>query len=86
MPTGYPRIAITRDPELDAAIERSAALVGRSVPVARLVRDLALRGARSLEREDTERRARRRAFAERIASERPPWNREVLEHVEDLSA
>lgn len=57
MPTDHPRIAITRDPELDAALDRAAALLGRGVPVARLVRDLALRGARSLEGEDAERRA-----------------------------
>jgi hypothetical protein len=86
MPTDHPRIAITRDPELDAALDRAAALVGHGVPVARLVRDLALRGARSLEGEDAERRARRRAFAERIASQCPPWDREVLDQVEDLSA
>jgi hypothetical protein len=86
MPTTHPRIAITRDPELDAALDRAAALVGRGVPIARLVRELALRGARSLEREDAERRRRRRAFAKRIASERPPWDREVLDSVEHLSA
>ncbi|MDQ6745816.1 MAG: hypothetical protein M3Z27_07380 [Actinomycetota bacterium] len=86
MPTDHPRIAITRDPELDAALDKAAALVGRSVPVARLVRDLALRGARSLEGEESERRRRRRTFAERIVSERPPWDPEVLDRVEDLSA
>lgn len=86
MPTGHPRIAITRDPELDAAIDRVAALGDTDVPVARLVRDLALRGARALESEDAERRQRRRAFAERITSERPPWDREVLDGVEHLSA
>jgi len=86
MPTDHPRIAVTRDPELDAAIERVAALGNRDVPVARLVRDLALRGARALEGEEAELRQRRRAFAERITSERPPWDQEVLDHVEDLSA
>jgi len=86
VPTSYPRIAITRDPELDAAITRAASLVGANVPAARLVRDLALRGARALEADDAARRTRRRAFAGRIASESPPWDRAVLERVEDLSA
>ena len=86
MPTAHPRIAITRDPELDAALDRAGGLLGRDVPAARLVRDLALRGARVLEAENAERQSRRRAFAERIASDSPPWDPEVLEGVEDLSA
>jgi hypothetical protein len=86
MPTAHPRIAITRDPELDDALDRAGALLGRNVPAARLVRDLALRGAHALEAEDTQRRQRRRAFAERIASDHPPWDPGVLEGVEDLSA
>jgi len=86
MPTAHPRIAVTRDPELAAALDRAAGLLGHEVPAARLVRDLALRGARALEAEDAERQSRRRAFAERIASDSPPWDPEVLERVEDLSA
>lgn len=86
MPTAHPRIAVTRDPELDAALSRAGALLGPELPAARLVRDLALRGARALEDDDGESRRRRRAFAERIASDEPPWDRLVLERVEDLSA
>lgn len=86
MPTAHPRIAITRDTELDAAIERAESLIGTDVPVARLVRDLALRGARALEADDDARRLRRREFAERVASESPPWDLAVLARVEDLSA
>lgn len=85
MPTAHPRIAVTRDPELDQAIERVESLIGTDVPVARLVRDLAVRGARALEAEDEARRLRRRAFAERVASESPPWDRAVLARVEELS-
>jgi hypothetical protein len=85
MPTAHPRIAVTRDPELDQAIERVESLIGADVPVARLVRDLAVRGARALEAEDEARRLRRRAFAERVASESPPWDRAVLARVEELS-
>lgn len=86
MPTSHPRIAITRDPELDAAIDKASSLVGANVPTARLVRDLAVRGAHALEAEDVTRRLRRRAFAERVASDNPPWDQTVLERVEDLSA
>ncbi|MDQ6914933.1 MAG: hypothetical protein M3155_03890 [Actinomycetota bacterium] len=86
MPTAHPRIAVTRDPALDAALDRAGDLLGRDVPAARLVRELALRGARALEADDAERHSRRRAFAERIASDSPPWDPEVLERVEDLSA
>lgn len=86
MPTSHPRIALVRDRELDAAIEKAASLIGEDVPVARLVRDLALRGAHALELDDDTRRRRRRAFAERVASESPPWDPAVLEHAEQLSA
>ncbi|MBA3436846.1 MAG: hypothetical protein H0U14_02470 [Thermoleophilaceae bacterium] len=86
MPTAHPRIAITRDPELAAALDRAGDLLGRDVPAARLVRDLALRGARALETDDAERHSRRRAFAERIVSDSPPWDPKVLERVEDRSA
>ncbi len=85
MPTAHPRIAITRDPELDEALDRVARLLSHDVPVARLVRDLALRGAQALELEDAESRTRRRAFAERIGSDQPPWDGDVLERVEELS-
>lgn len=86
MPTSHPRIAVTRDPELDAAIEKANSLVDVNVPTARLVRDLAVRGALALEAEDVRRRLRRRAFAERVASDSPPWDQTVLERVEDLSS
>jgi hypothetical protein len=45
--TKHPRIAVTRDPELDAALRRAGATLGDR-PAATLVRDLALRGAASL--------------------------------------
>lgn len=86
MATAHPRIAVTRDPELDAALRRAGSLLGADPPAARLVRDLALRGARALEDDAGESRRRRRAFAQRIASDEPPWDRSVLARVEDLSA
>ncbi len=61
-------------------------MIGTKVPVARVVRDLAVRGARALEAEDEARRLRRREFAKRVVSGSPPWDRAVLARVEELSA
>jgi hypothetical protein len=47
MPTDHPRIALTRDPELDEALRRSTSLLGDK-PTATLARELILRGARDL--------------------------------------
>jgi len=44
MTTKHRRIAVVRDPDLDAALRRAAALLGDR-PAATLVRELALRGA-----------------------------------------
>jgi hypothetical protein len=48
VPTAHPRIALTRDPELDDALRRVAPLLGESKPTATLARELILRGARDL--------------------------------------
>ena len=48
MPTKHPRIALTRDPELDAALEAAAAILGPSKPAAALARELLLRGAKAV--------------------------------------
>jgi len=47
VPTTHPRIALTRDPELDEALRRSTLLLGDK-PTATLARELILRGARDL--------------------------------------
>jgi len=47
MPTVHPRIALTRDPELDEALRRSASLLGDK-PTATIARELILRGAQDL--------------------------------------
>ena len=51
VPTRYPRIGVTRDPELDAALERVAPLLG-DLPAAAQVRALAIRGADALLEDD----------------------------------
>lgn len=48
MATIYPRIALTRDPELDEALRRAKPLLGERKPTATLARELILRGARDL--------------------------------------
>lgn len=47
MPTRHARIAVTRDPELDAAIRAAAPVIGLDKPQATLVRELILRGSRA---------------------------------------
>ena len=46
--TVHPRIALTRDPELDKALKLGASLLGPSQPTSRVARELILRGARDL--------------------------------------
>jgi hypothetical protein len=48
MSTIHPRIALTRDPELDKALKLGASLLGPSQPTSRVARELILRGARDL--------------------------------------
>jgi hypothetical protein len=47
VPTAHPRIALTRDPELDEALKRGASLLGDK-PTATIARELILRGAQDL--------------------------------------
>jgi hypothetical protein len=48
MSTVHPRIALTRDPELDEALRVGASVLGPSQPTSRVARELILRGARDL--------------------------------------
>jgi hypothetical protein len=48
VPTKHPRIALTRDPEIDAALKAAAAVLGPSRPAATLARELVLRGAKAV--------------------------------------
>jgi len=52
VPTKHPRIALTRDPELDAALKAAAPILGRSKPTAALARELVLRGAQAVVEQD----------------------------------
>lgn len=48
MATVHPRLALTRDPELDEALRRARPLLGDRKPMATLARELILRGADEL--------------------------------------
>jgi hypothetical protein len=48
MPTKHPRIAITRDPEVERALTAAARVLGPSKPEATLARELVLRGAKAV--------------------------------------
>jgi hypothetical protein len=48
MSTVHPRIALTRDPELDDALRVGASVLGPSKPMSRVARELILRGAKDL--------------------------------------
>ena len=48
MPTKHPRIALTRDSEVDAALKATAPVLGPSKPDATLARELLLRGAKAV--------------------------------------
>lgn len=57
VPTPHPRIPVTCDEELTIALDQAAKAVDGTVPRARLVRDLALRGAEVVVREASDRAA-----------------------------
>ena len=48
MPTSLPRLALTRDPELDDALRRARLVLGEDRSAASVARELILRGARDL--------------------------------------
>lgn len=48
MASVHPRIALTRDPELDSALKLGESLLGSSQPTSRVARELILRGAKDL--------------------------------------
>jgi hypothetical protein len=52
VPTKHARIALTRDPELDAALNAAARVLGPSKPAATLARELVLLGAKAVVDED----------------------------------
>lgn len=86
MPTKHPRIAVTCDEELAAALARVEALSGSSsVQRARLVRELALRGAQLLVDEEDERAELLRRLAEQSTGTRSLFDRDVLARIDEAA-
>ena len=66
MPTKHARIALVRDPDVDAALRSVAPLLGASKPDATLARELLLRGAQAVLDDPGAERQRRRAVLARV--------------------
>lgn len=84
MPTSHDRIAVTKDPALAEALDHAAALAKPGTPEARLVHDLAIRGAQALlaaRRADNEAVER---LIRRTTSDDPGYDRGVLADIDRL--
>ncbi len=82
MPTKHPRINVTKDTELAAAIARARPLLN-GAPEATIVHDLAIRGAKALADDE---RARLEAMEELIAwSLGDEMDRETLRNIDELA-
>jgi hypothetical protein len=82
MPTKHPRIAVTVDEELEEALARVEALDDCEIPRARLLRELALRGAEAVVEADADRRAKLRRLAE-LSVQPDFFDREALKRVRE---
>ena len=71
MPAAYRRIAVVCDPELERALAHARALRPFAGSEARLLRDLALAGARAAETDEERRRAGIEAFIADSLRDRP---------------
>lgn len=84
MPTKHSRIPVTCDDELSAALSDAARIMGSHVPRARLVHDLAVRGARAVIEEAEERAATLEELARRSTDPAAPlFDPEVLRRVDE---
>jgi len=80
MPTKHPRVNVTRDPELNAAISRARPLMNGAAE-ATIVHDLAIRGAAALVEDE---RVRSEALEDLIAwSLGDDMDRETLRTIDD---
>lgn len=85
MPTKHERIGVVKDATLKEALESVAPIVGVATPTAKVVHDLAIRGARALRDDAAERDVLLRELAARSTSD-APWDREVLARIDGLAA
>ena len=82
MASRYPRIQVSRDPDLERAIKSGRTALGASAPASRVVRELALRGAEAFEEDEA---ATRRAadFAISVADGTSGLDLEALKTARD---
>jgi hypothetical protein len=84
MPTSHDRIAVTKDPALAEALGRAGPLTKPGTPEARLVHDLAIRGAQAIleARQDDDEAIER--LIRRTTGEDPGYDRDVLLEIDRL--
>lgn len=86
MPTKHERIGVVKDDALTDALDSVRSIVDAATPAATLVHDLAIRGARALRDDLSGRNDLLRELAARSTSDDPPWDRDVLARIDELSA
>jgi hypothetical protein len=84
MPTRYRRIPVTNDPELAQALGRVAHYFP-GAPAARVVHDLAVRGAEAMEREQHDQREALERLVAFSTERRDLIDWDVLEHIDELA-
>jgi hypothetical protein len=84
VPTRHRRIPVTNDPELAEALARVEHLFA-GAPAAKILRDLALRGAQDLERERTRRAEAIERLVEVASRQRDLVDWDVLETIEETA-
>jgi hypothetical protein len=85
MPTKHSRIAVVHDDALQAALERAAPLLAPETRAARLVHELAIRGAEALVADRADRAAGLARIADWTRRGEPPWDPDVLAHIDELA-
>jgi hypothetical protein len=83
--TRFDRIPVTKDHALAEALDRARPLIGPEKPTARLVHDLAIKGAEAVVQE-RRRRAEQLAWAAQVTTAaETPWDGEILERIDELA-
>ncbi|HEV7163148.1 MAG TPA: hypothetical protein VGN25_07840 [Solirubrobacteraceae bacterium] len=86
MPTSYPRVQVTLDPEFASAVDRAGTQLESSHGRAGLIRALALRGAEEISRQaESDTKARAQAIEELLASDFSQLSDIAAQRESDLS-
>ena len=84
IPTRHPRISVTNDPELDAAITRARIWMD-GAPDATIVHDLAIRGAEAMAQDEELRREALDRLARWATDPDSSMDRETLVRIDELA-